>query len=79
MKNQILNNIRVTYSGLIALLVSLIGVITGTVFVILITRKLIESSETYAKKVFDVEFNVQDNGSTNAAIFKSVFSDKVKR
>ena len=40
LKNQILNNIRVTYSGLIALLVSLIGVITGTVFVILITRKL---------------------------------------
>ena len=35
-----MNDIRVTYSGLIALLVSLIGVITGTVFVILITRKL---------------------------------------
>ena len=35
-----MNNIRVTYSGLIALLVSLVGVITGTIFVILVTRKL---------------------------------------
>jgi hypothetical protein len=36
-----LNNIRVTYSGLLALLVSLIGVGTGTIFVILVTRKLL--------------------------------------
>jgi hypothetical protein len=35
-----LNNIRVTYSGLIALVVSLIGVVTGIIFVILITRTL---------------------------------------
>jgi O-antigen/teichoic acid export membrane protein len=35
-----LNNIRVTYSGLIALMVSLIGVVTGLIFVILITRTL---------------------------------------
>lgn len=35
-----LNNIRVTYSGLIAFLVSLTGVLTGTFFVIIITRNL---------------------------------------
>ena len=35
-----MNNIRVTYSGLIALVVSLIGVVTGIIFVILITRTL---------------------------------------
>jgi len=36
-----LNNIRVTYSGLIGLTVSLIGVVTGTVFVIIVTRNLL--------------------------------------
>lgn len=35
-----MNGIRVTYSGLIGLGVSLLGVITGTIFVILVTRKL---------------------------------------
>ena len=35
-----MNNIRVTYSGLIAFAVAIIGVITGTIFVIMVTRKL---------------------------------------
>jgi len=35
-----LNDIRVTYSGLIAFTVAIIGVITGTIFVIIVTRKL---------------------------------------
>lgn len=35
-----MSNIRVTYSGLLSLLVSLVGVITGTIFVIIVTRKL---------------------------------------
>lgn len=35
-----MSNIRVTYSGLIALLVSVIGVITGVIFVIMVTRRL---------------------------------------
>jgi len=35
-----LSNVRVTYSGLIGLVVSIIGVITGTIFVIMVTRKL---------------------------------------
>lgn len=35
-----MSNIRVTYSGLISLLVSLSAVITGTIFVVMITRKL---------------------------------------
>jgi O-antigen/teichoic acid export membrane protein len=35
-----LNDIRVTYSGLIAFLVSITGVLTGTFFVIIITRNL---------------------------------------
>jgi hypothetical protein len=35
-----LSNIRVTYSGLIAFSVALIGVITGTIFVIMVTRRL---------------------------------------
>jgi O-antigen/teichoic acid export membrane protein len=35
-----LSNIRVTYTGLIALITSLIGVFTGTVFVIIVTRRL---------------------------------------
>ena len=36
-----MNDIRVTYSGLIGLAVSLIGVFTGTIFVIIVTRKLL--------------------------------------
>ena len=36
-----MSNIRVTYSGLIGLVVSLIGVVTGTVFVIIVTRNLL--------------------------------------
>ncbi len=35
-----MDNIRVTYSGLISFLVSILGVITGTIFVIMVTRKL---------------------------------------
>jgi len=35
-----MSNIRVTYSGLISFLVSVLSVITGTVFVIMVTRKL---------------------------------------
>ena len=35
-----MSSIRVTYSGLIAFAVSIIGVITGTIFVIMVTRKL---------------------------------------
>lgn len=35
-----MSNIRVTYSGLISFLVSLISLITGTIFVIIVTRKL---------------------------------------
>lgn len=35
-----MSNIRVTYSGLIAFLVSFISVITGTFFVIIVTRRL---------------------------------------
>jgi len=35
-----LSDIRVTYSGLISFLVSFVGVITGTVFVIIVTRQL---------------------------------------
>jgi hypothetical protein len=36
-----LSSIRVTYSGLIGLVVSMIGVVTGTVFVIIVTRNLL--------------------------------------
>ena len=36
-----MSSIRVTYSGLIGLVVSIIGVITGTVFVIVVTRNLL--------------------------------------
>lgn len=35
-----MSNIRVTYSGLIAFAVSIISIITGTIFVIMVTRKL---------------------------------------
>ena len=35
-----MSNIRVTYSGLIAFIVAILGVITGTIFVIIVTRKL---------------------------------------
>ena len=35
-----MDNIRVTYSGLIAFAVSLIGVVTGAIFVIIVTRQL---------------------------------------
>lgn len=35
-----MSNIRVTYSGLIAFLVTILGVVTGTIFVIIVTRKL---------------------------------------
>ena len=35
-----MDNIRVTYSGLIAFAVSLIGVATGAIFVIIVTRQL---------------------------------------
>lgn len=35
-----MSNVRVTYSGLIALVVSVIGVITGTIFILIVTRKL---------------------------------------
>jgi O-antigen/teichoic acid export membrane protein len=35
-----LNDVRVTYSGLIAFVVSIISVITGTIFVIMVTRRL---------------------------------------
>jgi hypothetical protein len=35
-----LNNIRVTYSGLISLGVTILGVVTGTVFVVMVTRRL---------------------------------------
>jgi len=35
-----MSNIRVTYSGLIALLTSFLGVVTGTIFVLIVTRKL---------------------------------------
>ena len=37
---QQLSNIRVTYSGLIAFIVGLISVITGLVFVLIVTRRL---------------------------------------
>jgi hypothetical protein len=36
-----MSSIRVTYSGLIGLIVSLLGVATGTIFVILVTRNLL--------------------------------------
>jgi len=35
-----MSNVRVTYSGLISFLVSVSGVITGTIFVVIITRRL---------------------------------------
>jgi len=35
-----LSNIRVTYSGLISLVVSVLAVLTGTIFVVMVTRKL---------------------------------------
>ena len=35
-----MGSIRVTYSGLIGLIISLIGVVTGTIFVIIVTRQL---------------------------------------
>lgn len=35
-----MSNIRVTYSGLISLLISLVSVITGTIFIIIVTRRL---------------------------------------
>jgi len=35
-----LSNIRVTYSGFIAFAVALIGIITGTIFVVIVTRRL---------------------------------------
>lgn len=35
-----MNNIRVTYTGLIALATSLLGVITGMIFVVIVTRKI---------------------------------------
>jgi len=35
-----LSSIRVTYSGLIALVVSIIAVITGTIFILIVTRRL---------------------------------------
>ena len=35
-----MSNVRVTYSGLIAFLVSISGVITGTIFVVIISRRL---------------------------------------
>ena len=35
-----MSNVRVTFSGLIGLLVSIIGVITGTIFIIIVTRTL---------------------------------------
>lgn len=35
-----MSNIRVTYSGLIAFLVGIVGVITGTIFTIIVTRQL---------------------------------------
>jgi O-antigen/teichoic acid export membrane protein len=35
-----MSNVRVTYSGLIAFLTSIIGVITGTIFVIIVTRTI---------------------------------------
>ena len=40
MVTYFLSNIRVTYSGLIAFSVSILGVLTGTIFVIMVTRKL---------------------------------------
>ena len=45
---------------------------------ILITRKLIESSEKYAKKIFDVEFNEQDKLlTTEEIIHKSNYCDGI--
>lgn len=35
-----MSEIRVTYSGLIAFLVALVGIITGTIFVVIVTRRL---------------------------------------
>ena len=35
-----MSSIRVTYSGLIAFVIALVGVVTGTIFVIMVTRKL---------------------------------------
>ena len=35
-----MGSIRVTYSGLIGFIISLIGVVTGTIFVIIVTRQL---------------------------------------
>ena len=35
-----MSNIRVTYSGLIAFTVTMIGVITGTIFIVIVTRRL---------------------------------------
>ena len=37
---EILSEVRVTYSGIIALIISMTSVITGTIFVIMVTRKL---------------------------------------
>ena len=39
-KKLIMNNIRVTYSGLISLLVGFSSVITGTIFTLIVTRQL---------------------------------------
>ena len=46
-----MSSIRVTYSGLIAFGVSLIGVITGTIFVIMVTRKLTPDELDYVSKL----------------------------
>lgn len=35
-----MSNVRVTYSGLISLLISLVSVITGTIFIVIVTRRL---------------------------------------
>ena len=35
-----MSNVRVTYSGLISFLVSVVGLITGTIFVVIVTRQL---------------------------------------
>jgi len=35
-----LSNVRVTYSGFIAFIVSIVSVLTGTIFVVMVTRKL---------------------------------------
>ena len=38
--NELLSNIRVTYSGLIGFIVGISGVFTGLIFVLMITRRL---------------------------------------